>query len=103
MVEAEAEVEVEVEAAEPNEDDEGNESEAENQLIIAAMRKPDGIDYKTLWEGHDLNACMKWPVLVRLPVLVHVLNVVCDSVGRRLRTHPSAKSLWTILWSFAGN
>ena len=49
--------------------------EAEDQLIIAAMRKPDGtIDYKTLWEGHDLKHCMKWPVLVRLPALASLYS-----------------------------
>lgn len=46
------------------------ESEGEDQMIIAAMKKPSGaVDYKVLWEGEDLNKCLKWPVLVRAPMI----------------------------------
>ena len=129
------------------------------------------IDYKTLWEGHDLKHCMKWLVSARLPALASlysfcsaclftypqplcnryphhqyplctlfsrplcnpdsqsrcllvslplctlfsqplctlcsqpliVLNIICDSAGRRSRTHRSAKSSSITSLNFAGS
>ena len=45
-------------------DDEDAEVTGEDQLIVAAMKTSEGVDYKVQWPGLSLTECMKWPVEV---------------------------------------
>ena len=74
--------------------------EADDQVIVAAMMKPDGgVDYKTMWQGLSLKESLACPVAVSAS-FARVSEPY--SAGSRWRTRGLAKRLSGRPWNCAG-